>query len=228
MSAAALPSYQPDISQLITEDDTPVDNILSEKQQRLLTEPLYSSWEGMGNDRTFVALANVGVFYMARNPAVVPDVLFSADVEMPDDFSLKENRSYFLWEFGKAPDIALEIVSNKVGKEDSEKKQIYARMRIEYYAIYDPLEVLMPQKLTVYRLRGWSYELYDSTAFPEFNLALTLWEGEFEKHQREWLRWTNDHGELVLTGKELAAQEKSRANRLAEKLRAMGVDPTQV
>ncbi len=242
MSAAALHNYQPDISNLITEDDTPVDNILSEKQQRLLTEPLYSSWEGMGDERNFVALANVGVFYMARNPAIVPDVLFSADVEMPDDFSHKENRSYFLWEFGKAPDIAIEIVSNKVGKEDGEKKQIYARMRIEYYVIYDPLEVLMPQKLTVYRLRGWSYEPYDSTAFPEFNLALTLWEGEFERHQREWLRWTNSKSEIILTGKELAAQErlradagtlraeqeKLRADRLAEKLRTMGVDPTQV
>ena len=31
------------INELVTEDDTPVDNLLSEKQQRLLTEPLYSS-----------------------------------------------------------------------------------------------------------------------------------------------------------------------------------------
>ena len=32
------------VENLVTEDDTPVDNLLSEKQQRLLTEPLYSSW----------------------------------------------------------------------------------------------------------------------------------------------------------------------------------------
>ena len=31
------------IQLLITEDETPVDNLPSEKQQRLLTEPLYSS-----------------------------------------------------------------------------------------------------------------------------------------------------------------------------------------
>jgi len=30
-----------DIAALITEDDTPVDNLPSEKQQRLLTESLY-------------------------------------------------------------------------------------------------------------------------------------------------------------------------------------------
>jgi hypothetical protein len=33
----------PDVDSLITEDDEPVDNLSSEKQQRLLTEPLYSS-----------------------------------------------------------------------------------------------------------------------------------------------------------------------------------------
>ena len=35
---------EPDISGIITEDDEPVDNIFSEKQQRLLTESLNSSW----------------------------------------------------------------------------------------------------------------------------------------------------------------------------------------
>jgi len=33
----------PDISHLVLEDDTPVDNFQSEQQQRLLVEPLYSS-----------------------------------------------------------------------------------------------------------------------------------------------------------------------------------------
>lgn len=39
-----LSEVAPDTSGLITEDDTPVDSLPSEKQQRLLTEPLYSSW----------------------------------------------------------------------------------------------------------------------------------------------------------------------------------------
>ena len=34
----------PDISHIVTEDDMPVDNFQSEKQQRFLVEPLYSSW----------------------------------------------------------------------------------------------------------------------------------------------------------------------------------------
>jgi len=38
----------PEIDDLITEGDTPADNIPSEKQQRLLIESLYSSWPGPG------------------------------------------------------------------------------------------------------------------------------------------------------------------------------------
>ena len=252
--SAALPQsawaeYAPDISQLITEDDTPVDNILTEKQQRLLTEPLYSAWAGPGADRNFVVLANVGVFYLARNPAIVPDVLFSADVEMPEDFSRKENRSYFLWEFGKPPDIALEIVSNKIGGEDGEKKERYARMRVEHYVIYDPLRLLMPEVLTVYQRRGFAYERATGAFFPAYNLSLTLWEGQFEDSQGEWLRWADAQGNLIPTGKELALQERQRADeerqradeerqradeerqradRLARKLRELGLDPEQL
>ena len=43
-----LSDMTPDISALITEDDTPVDNLPSEKQQRLLTEPLYRSPKSFG------------------------------------------------------------------------------------------------------------------------------------------------------------------------------------
>ena len=57
-----------DIQCLITEDDTPVDNLPSEKQQRLLTEPLYSAWAGPGEGRTFLAAANVGIFAHLAQP----------------------------------------------------------------------------------------------------------------------------------------------------------------
>jgi hypothetical protein len=100
-----------------------VDNLPSEKQQRLLTEPLYSSWTGPGEGRTFLAAANVGVFALARNPAIVPDVFVSLDMQVAEDCWQKEHRSYFLWEFGKPPDLVLEIVSNTEGGEDGEKKQ---------------------------------------------------------------------------------------------------------
>ena len=114
MSESAI-GITPDIQSLITEDETPVDNLPSEKQQRLLTEPLYSSWTGPGEGRTFLAAANVGVFVQVRNPAIVPDMFLSLDVEVAEDWWRKEHRSYFVWEFGKPPDLVLEIVSNTEG-----------------------------------------------------------------------------------------------------------------
>jgi hypothetical protein len=229
----------PDVHQLITEDDAPVDNLPSEKQQRLLTETLYSSWAGPGEGRTFLAAANIGVFYLARRPAIVPDVLLSLDVEIPEDWWAKEHRSYFLWEFGKPPDLALEIVSNKEGKEDGEKKLTYARMRVPYYVIFDPQLQVRPEILTVYKLQGFTYEQQENASFPDLGLGLHLWSGKYEGKEALWLRWVSLQGEMILSGRERAEEERQRADvaelkwerehqraeRLAQMLRQLGQNP---
>jgi hypothetical protein len=232
----------PDIDHLTTEDDAPVDNLPSEKQQRLLTEPLYSSWAGPGDGRPFLAASNVGVFALARNPPLVPDVFLSLDVEVAADWWAKAHRSYFLWEFGKPPDLTLEIVSNREGGEDGEKKRRYAWMRVSYYVIYDPLRQIMPDALTAYRLRDAQYERQADARFPSLGLGLTPWEGVFEGKRATWLRWIDAEGTIVPTGRERAEQERQRAERaeslleeetrraerLAELLRQAGIDPGQV
>jgi Uma2 family endonuclease len=243
-----LTKITPDIHGLITEDDTPVDNLPSEKQQRLLTEPLYSSWTGAGAEHPFLAAANVGIFALARNPAIVPDMFLSLDVQVANDWWRREHRSYFLWEFGKPPDLVLEIVSNTEGNGDGEKKHRYARMRIGYYVIYDPLRQVMPEVLTVYRLRDLVYARQETAQFPSLNLGLMLWDGTFEGKSDTWLRWTDAHGVLIPTGRERAEQERQRAEqerqraeqehqraeqerqraeRLAALLRRAGIDPEQ-
>ena len=237
---------KPDISHLITEDDEPVDNVFSEKQQRLLTEPLYSSWAGPGANRKFLACANVGVFNIPQNPAIVPDMLLSLDVEAHPDIWAKEHRSYLVWEFGKSPDVVVEVVSNKVGGEQSGKKVKYAVMKVGYYVVYDPDLQISEEALTIYRLSGLSYRRHKSPRLPEIKLGLTLWEGEYEDAHHIWLRWTDEQGHLIPTGKELAARamaekehalagkereraEKeaalARAEQLAAQLRALGHEP---
>ena len=222
------------LQHLITEDDTPVDNLPSEKQQRLLTEPLYSSWAGVGEGRPFLAAANVGIFAQVRNPAIVPDMFLSLDVEVAEDWWRKEHRSYFVGEFGKPSELVLEIVSNTEGNEDGEKKHKYAQMQISYYVIYDPLRQVMPDVLTIYRLDGFTYERQATAQFPSLKLGLTLWEGMFEGKHDMWLRWTDEHGSLIPTGRERAEQEHQRAEqehqraeRLAALLRQAGIDPEQ-
>jgi hypothetical protein len=74
LSADALdlsPDLSPDIDALVIEDDSPVDNLISEKQQRFLTGSPYSN-ENLLGDRVFLAAANVGVFYAIKQPSLVP------------------------------------------------------------------------------------------------------------------------------------------------------------
>src|SRR5208337_3499844 len=74
--AEVMPNY--DLIQI--EDGKPVENALIEKQMRLLTEALYASWPGPGEERTFKVYSNVGLFYAVRKPGLCPDVMLSLDV----------------------------------------------------------------------------------------------------------------------------------------------------
>ena len=225
----------PDVSHLVTEDDAPVDNIPSEKQQRLLVEPLYSSWL---SHMPFLAAANVAIYSSVSKPALVPDVFLSLDVQVADDFWAKEHRSYFVWEFGKPPDVVIEIVSNTKGGEASVKVREYARLGIPYYAIYDPQRFVQRADLAVYELRGGVYIPKRDASFRAVDLGLTLWQGVFEGKQDTWLRWCDLQGIVIPTGAERAEGERmraegewmraereyQRAERLAAKLRELGVD----
>ncbi len=207
----------PNIDAIVTEDDTPVDNQFSEKQQRLLAEALYCSWQP---DEPFVAMSNVGLFFAIRTAPFVPDVLVSLGVSSPADPFPKRNRSYFLWEYGKAPDLVVEIVSNVEGGEDTIKLQGYAKIGITYYIIYDPELHLSLKPLRVYRLASGRYELDESKSpvFASLGLGVQIWQGTYEDMPQSWLRWTTAGGQLLPTGKELAFVEKQRAD--LEKQRA--------
>jgi Uma2 family endonuclease len=205
----------PVIENLITEDDTPVDNLPSEKQQRLLVEPLYSGWEA---GRPFLAAANVGIFRAVNRPPIVPDMFLSLDVEVAKNWWDKVHRSYFMWEFGKPPDVVVEIVSNREGQETAKKFQEYALIGARYYVIYDPQRLVQAEVLSVYELVVGEYARKGDNQLEKVGLALTLWEGTFEGKQDQWLRWRDLQGKIIPTGLE-------RAERLAAQLRALGIEP---
>ena len=220
--------YVPDANQLVTEDDTPVDNFASEKQQRLLVGSLYSSLQ----QQTFLAAANVGIYHTDGQPAIVPDIFLSLDVQVPENWWEKQNRCYMVWRFGKPPEVVLEIVSNKEGDELGKKLQIYEHIRASYYIVYDPNQQLGEQVLRVYELRGRRYFETSENWLEQVGLGVTLWESTFEDRQDTWLRWCYQDGTVLLTGDERAQQERQRAEQaeqrtqlLADRLRAMGVDP---
>ena len=243
-----------DISHLVIEDDTPVDNFQSEKHQRLLVEPLYSF---QAIPSPFLVAANVGLFYQIKGEPVVPDVMLSLGLQTASDYAERRNRAYFVWEFGKVPEVCIEIVSNQEGSElilsrkaqqkqkTKSKKDIYAQIGVPYYVVFDPLKQIQGEAemngalLRVWALSPTGYQALTPTDginhtgqsvwMEGVGVGLTLWEGPFEDDlTRLWLRWRDQNGHVIPTGAEGQATERQRANRLAERLRALGVDPDEI
>ena len=250
-----------DISHLVIEDDTPVDNFQSAQQQRLLVDSICSA---KPIPLPFIAESNVGLFYKLKGEPVVPDMLLSLGVQRAEDLSQRRNRAYFVWEFGKVPDVCVEIVSNQEGDElglsqksqrrgkKAGKKEIYAQIGVPYYVVFDPLQQIQDKdNMNGALLRVWSiapgkyreltpaegvFKAGQSVWLETVGLGLTLWEGEFEEAvSRLWLRWCDRQGQVIPTGAERANAEQERANaerqradRLADRLRAMGINPDEV
>jgi Uma2 family endonuclease len=210
------PEDIPDLDSLVVEDDAPMDSIFNEKQQRLLARPLYSSWPGDGEP--FLVLTNVGLFNTAKEPPLVPDCMLSLGVSAAEDIRAKENRTYLRWVIGKAPEVVIEVVSDRRGGEDALKQRQYARVGVSFYAVFDPDNLLKGGVLRAFALQRGKYVSVDPGWFEEVGLGLTLWPGSFEGVQQTWLRWCDRDGQVIPTGEE-------RAERLAAQLRALGIAP---
>ena len=139
-------------------------------------------------------------------------------------------------------------MSNQSGNELGSKLRDYAAICVSYYAVFDPLAQLSDRLLRVFGLHeGQYHELSpvlgkDAQALywlEQINLGLSVKSGEYEGKQDTWLRWCDRQGEIYLTGSELAKQaselarqadlkliqERQKSERLAEKLRSLGIDP---
>jgi Uma2 family endonuclease len=220
LSQAYLDEYERFVQTIVTEDDTPMDNIFSATQAHLLVDSLYASWEHPRFGRRFIARGNVGVFYALRQPPIVPDVFLSLDVTLPADVWKKTNRSYFIWEYGKPPEVVVEVVSNTEGAEEEPdgKLGIYARIGVVRYVVYDPGLQTGDEPLRVYAQSCGRLVRVGETWFEEIGLGVVLWRGVYEGCEGTWLRWCDRDGAVIPTGTE-------RAERLAAKLRAAGIDP---
>lgn len=196
-----------DTSHLVTEDDEPLDNPFQERQQRLLVDSLYASWSGCDN---FVALANVGVFGSIHRPAIVPDVLLALHVQLRP---VKDTRAYFVWEYGKPPDLVVEIVSKEPGGEDTRKVDKFAALGVGYYVIYNPFLYRGDRVLKAYQRHGLNYiDIANPSRIPELGLGLVTWTGSYQGCEGTYLRFVDSAGQLLLTGEERAEEEKARAD----------------
>jgi Putative restriction endonuclease len=137
--------------------------------------------------------------------------------------------------------VVVELLSPGTEKEDlgqteagegepPTKWDVYEQiLKVPYYILYDRHS----NTLRGYRLIKGQYQAMvpEKNRFwmPELKAGLGLWQGEYEGRTRPWLRWLDGQGYWIPTPLEQAearqAQAESTAARLAEQLRALGVDP---
>jgi hypothetical protein len=201
-----LPENWPHIHSLMTENDEPVNNIFTEKQQRLLTESLYNAWQS--SNRSFLALSKVGLIYAPDKPPIVPDMLLSLNVKIPHDVWRKQNRSYFVSQYGKPPEVVIEIISNRKGEKAGKNFQNYAQAKVRYYVIFDPQTSLKKDVLRIYELHNTNYVEKKQQWLFGIKLGLMLWEGWYEDKHDVWLRWYGQDDKLILTGKETTKEQR--------------------
>lgn len=154
---------------------------------------------------------------------------------------LPPRRVWQTWVEGKAPDVIFEVSSRKTWREDMyEKWQLYARLGVREYFLFDPEYDYLPEPLMAWRLAE------DGQYFPipaENGCVLSEVLGVKLCDTGETMRLRDAQtGELYLTADEesalreaaearaaqeaaRAAQEAARAAKLTAQLRALGVEP---
>ncbi|MCK5522308.1 MAG: Uma2 family endonuclease [Thiomargarita sp.] len=232
------------VSRLPTQDELPCDDgvPMETERHRLQMELLINSLAPW--------LEQHGGGYVSGNMFVYfsDKQLRNQDFKGPDVFVVRgvshtERKSWVVWEEGKSPDIVIELLSESTAAVDKgEKKTIYQnQLKVGEYYCFDPFHSE--------DFVGWTLEkgVYQKRAFDaqkrliseQLGLALVRWEGVFNQIKAVWLRWATLDGELLPTPHEYERREKEqerqekeqaqqRAERLAAKLRALGINPDEL
>jgi len=208
-------------------------------------------------DRVFVA-TDLNLYYDPRHPLWHKRPDWFVVVNVPRLYEDKQMRlSYVTWQEGVRPLVVVELLSPSTRDEDlgltppQENKppgkwEVYERiLGIPYYIVFDRYT----DELQAFQLEGGHYrqmaQQLSRVWIPELQLSLGLWQGEYRGIDRQWLRWYDAQGNLMLTDAEqerlakeqerlakeqaqaLLAQERQQRQQLIERLRARGIDPDE-
>ncbi|KAM3100473.1 Uma2 family endonuclease [Phormidesmis sp. 146-12] len=233
LQATALPDH----TQLPESDGTFVKNFQEHPQSNLLTNSIRPILQTLHPDGQYCIGQDCGIYWGLTDPpqkgAEAPDWFYVPNV--PPMLNGVFRRSYVLWQEYVAPLIALEFSSGD-GSEERDSTPITGKfwvyeqaIRIPFYGIYE----VRKASIDLYHLVEGRYQpvvVNDRGHFPipPMGIELGIWQGQIEGMELPWLRWWNGDGNLLLTGDERAEQERQRADRLAERLRQLGIDPNEV
>lgn len=186
----------------VAEADIPALNTFGEAQTRLLVDSLTASWNP---ECPFVVLAKPALYFAVRAKPSVPAVLVSVDATLPTHLPCAIPDGYLPWVYGKAPDIVVDVIADRVEEELDRKIRAYAFHGVPFYVVYDPEERVQHPALHSYqRMPSQSAAPHLPMAFPATGLGIVEWEGEFMGLHSRWVRWIDATGCLLPTSEERA------------------------
>ncbi|NEP23358.1 Uma2 family endonuclease [Moorena sp. SIO3I6] len=240
--------YLPTMYDLKSEDpeEPGLPDQFHELQPQLLRDtfcpPTYSpEWVFMASD--------MNLYYDVSHPLWYKRPDWFGVVGVPQLYQQRDLRlSYVIWQEGVIPSVVVELLSPGTEKEDlgqtrqelnepPTKWQVYEQiLRVPYYVVFDRYTDQLRafewvdgyyREMSLNQPRVW---------MPTLELGLGVWLGFFQGIERLWLRWYDAQDNWIPTSTEreaqeaqqarlLLEQERQRSQRLAERLRAMGIDP---
>ncbi|MFN6495710.1 MAG: Uma2 family endonuclease [Nostoc sp. DedQUE01] len=211
----------PSSAELPCSDDTPVDNEDQNFIPNLLLFLLQYIWAER-NDWFFGV--DMGVYHTTGvSPLVpiVPDGFLSLGVERRK--AGRSRKSYVLWEENEIPPIlALEIVSLSPGGEYDKKLDIYAKLGVLYYIIYNPeyRQRDRHQPFEVYRLVDGSYKLQIGEPFWMPEIGLGIGRGQYVSGNipRQVLYWYDRQGNRYQAAEEIEQQTRQQLELVQKQL----------
>ncbi len=159
------------------------------------------------------------LYYREGDPSarVAPDVMLVFDI--PQQFY----DNYKVWEYGQIPAVIFEVTSASTRENDQGyKKELYERLGVKEYWLFDPKGEWIGEQLRGYRLgKDGRYEIIEDRCSEVLQLRLQPCDYVLNFYRL-------DNNEKLLTPQELFVTlqaEKERADRLAQKLRELGISP---
>ena len=227
----------PDHTQLPESDGTFVKNLQEHPQSILLTDSIEPVLVQLHPDSQYCIGQDSGIYWRITEPpergAEAPDWFYVPNV--PPTLNGKVRRSYVLWQEYVAPLIVLEFVSGD-GSQERDRTPITGKfwvyeqaIRVPFYGIYE----VNLARVEVYQLINGRYHVMQPNERGHYpieplGVELGIWQGQYTNMEFPWLRWWDAQGNLLLDGTEIAQLAEARAERLAERLRAMGVNPDEL
>ena len=207
--------YLPTSDELPDSDDTPVDNEDQNFVPNLLLFLLEYIWKT--RDDWYFGV-DMGIYHttgVSPRVPVIPDGFLSLGVERRKNGGSRS--SYVMWEEEFiSPILTLEVVSHTYGDEYGKKLEIYRKLGIKYYVIYNPQFWRRDGHLPfeVYKLVDDDYQLQigEPLWMPEIGLGIGRCVLPSDRFGREVLSWFDQKGDRYLTPEEQAEIERQMAN----------------